>query len=182
MRTKGDLIFENAYKVIWPLFLGSNVSVLPTLLSDAGVEPLQMAIFFCQLVPCQALSSGMPQGAWKLEGMQGEGDVLFCLLPVPISVAPATFCTLAAAAGSSSAGGSSLLSFQLVEPTALSPPDTQHGPLAPPPQSSESQPPRSLASRLQAPRSEHRFHLSSSSSLQRRVPALQGFLQASKCQ
>lgn len=81
MRTKGDLIFENAYKVlvIWPLFLGSNVSLLPTLLSDAGVEPLQMAIFFCQLVPCQALSSGMPQGAWKLEG-RGETFSFVCFL------------------------------------------------------------------------------------------------------
>lgn len=46
MKNEGDLVFENACKVlgIWPLFLSSNFSLLPTLLSDAEVEPLQ--IFF----------------------------------------------------------------------------------------------------------------------------------------
>lgn len=61
---------------------------LLTLLSDTGAEPLQMIFLFCQLAPGEALPFGDVTGNLRVGGQ--NGDFLFSLLPVPISVAPAT--------------------------------------------------------------------------------------------
>lgn len=77
-----------------------------------------MTFFLCQLAPFRPCLSGCHR---ELKGWRKDRDFLFCLLPVPMSVAPATFSTLAAAAGSSRAGASGLLSFQPLRTNLLEP-------------------------------------------------------------